>query len=134
MYCFDTDTLSAVLKRDPPLDLIRKLAAVPPEDQFTTAINLGELMYGAAKARRGDLVERIREIITTRVAVLPFDEHAAEYYGPLRAELESKGRALHEADLRIASIALVADLVVVTGNVRHFKRVPELKVENWLEP
>lgn len=133
MYCFDTDTLSAVLKRDPPLGLIRKLAAVPPEDQFTTAINLGELLYGASRASRDDLVTRINEIITTRVCVLPFDERAAEKYGPLRAGLESEGRTLHEADLRIASIALAADLVVVTGNLRHFERIPGLIVENWLE-
>jgi tRNA(fMet)-specific endonuclease VapC len=39
---------------------------------------------------------------------------------------------LDEPDLRIASIALSRGLVVVTGNVRHFSRVPDLKVENWL--
>lgn len=113
--------------------MIRKLAAVPPEDQFTTAINLGELLYGASKAGRDDLVVRINEIITTRVNVLPFDERAAEKYGSLRAVLESEGRTLHEADLRIASIALAANLVVVTGNLRHFERIPGLIVENWLE-
>jgi predicted nucleic acid-binding protein len=36
------------------------------------------------------------------------------------------------SDLRIASIALSRGLVVVTGNVRHFSRVPDLRVENWL--
>ena len=38
-----------------------------------------------------------------------------------------------DADLRIASIALDRDLAVVTGNVRHFEKVPGLAVENWLE-
>ena len=51
----------------------------------------------------------------------------------LRAELERQGRRLDEPDLRIASIALSRQLTVVTGNVRHFRRVPELAVENWLE-
>jgi hypothetical protein len=49
MYCFDTDVLSAVLRRDPPLHLIRRLAQVPPTDQATMTISLGELLYGAAK-------------------------------------------------------------------------------------
>lgn len=37
-----------------------------------------------------------------------------------------------EADLRIASIALYNDLIVITGNVKHFLKVPRLLVENWL--
>jgi tRNA(fMet)-specific endonuclease VapC len=64
--------------------------------------------------------------------VLPFDERAAEVYGPLRARLESEGRRLDEPDLRIASIALSRGLIVVTAKVRHLGRVPDLKVENWL--
>ncbi len=132
MYCFDTDTLSAVLRRDPPLSLIRRLARTPPEEQFTTAVTLGELLYGAAKRGSATLTQKVRELVIGALPVLPFDERAAEAYGPLRARLESDGRRLDEPDLRIASIALSRGLVVVTGNVRHFSRVPDLKVENWL--
>ncbi len=132
MYCFDTDVLSAVLRRDPPLHLIRRLAQVPAEEQFTTAITLGELLYGAAKRGSPELVERIGDLIGRAAAVLPFDESAAEVYGALRAELESQGRRLDEPDLRIASIALFYRLTLISGNVRHFARVPGLRLENWL--
>jgi tRNA(fMet)-specific endonuclease VapC len=132
MYCFDTDTLSAVIRRDPPLSLIRRLAQTPPELQFTTSITLGELLYGAAKRGSVSLTRKVRELLVGAVLVLPFDERAAEVYGPLRAHLESEGRRLDEPDLRIASIALSRNLIVVTGNLRHFSRVPDLKVENWL--
>jgi len=131
-YCFDTDVLSAVLRKTPPLHLIRRLALLPAESQRTTAINLGELLYGAA--RKGDpvLVERVRDVVHRAQIVLPFDEAAAEVYGPLRTSLEKVGQRLDEPDLRIASIALAHDLTLVTGNVRHFARVPGLRVENWL--
>jgi tRNA(fMet)-specific endonuclease VapC len=132
MYCFDTDTLSAVIRRDPPLSLIRRLARTPPEEQFTTAVTLGELLYGAARRGGATLTQKVRELVIGALPVLPFDERAAEVYGPLRARLEADGRRLDEPDLRIASIALSRGLVVVTGNVRHFSRVPDLKVENWL--
>jgi tRNA(fMet)-specific endonuclease VapC len=132
MYCFDTDTLSAVLQRDPPLALIRRLAQVAPALQFTTTITLGELLYGAARRGSPKLTRRVREVVALATTVLSFDERAAEVYGPLRAELERAGRRLDEPDLRIASIALSRDLTVVTGNVRHFGRVPNLAVENWL--
>jgi predicted nucleic acid-binding protein len=133
VYCFDTDILSATMRRDPSLPLIRKLAQVPPTEQFTTAVTLGELLYGAARRDSKRLNEQIRDLIRSALTVLPFDEAAAEVYGPLRAQLESEGQRLAEPDMRIASIALSRDLTLVTGNVRHFTRVPGLTVENWLD-
>jgi tRNA(fMet)-specific endonuclease VapC len=131
VFCFDTDVLSAVLGRHPSLEIIRRLAGVPPASQFTTAITLGEVLYGGAK-RGSRLAARARDLILGAITVLPFDDRAAEVYGPLRARLENEGRRLGEPDLRIASIALSRDLVLVSGNVRHFARVPGLRVEDWL--
>jgi tRNA(fMet)-specific endonuclease VapC len=64
--------------------------------------------------------------------VFPFDAKAAEHYGELRAALERAGTPIGEADTRIGAIALANGLTVVTGNVRHFGRIPGLPVENWL--
>jgi tRNA(fMet)-specific endonuclease VapC len=133
MYCFDTDVLSAVLRREPPLPLLRRLAQVPPLEQATTTITVGELLYGAARRGSEQLVARVREVLTMATVILPFDSEAAEVYAPLRAELERQGKRLDEPDLRIASIALSRELTLVSGNVRHFKRVRGLAVENWLE-
>jgi tRNA(fMet)-specific endonuclease VapC len=132
LYCFDTDILSAVIRRDPPLHLIRRLAATPPSEQYTTAITLGELLYGVARRASPALAERVRDLISSAATVLPFDGIAAEHYGALRAELERDGRRLAEPDLRIASISLARDLTLVTANTRHFARVPGLRIENWL--
>lgn len=132
MYCFDTDVLSATMRREPFLPLVRRLARVPPPEQFTTAVTLGELLYGVAKRDSDRLRSRVRELVRGALTVLPFDERAAEAYGSLRAQLEAEGRRLDESDMRIASIALSRDLTLVTGNVRHFDRVPGLTVENWL--
>ncbi len=132
MYCFDTDILSAAMRRQPPLDLIRRLATVPPAQQHTTAITLGELLYGAARASRSDLVARVRDLVAGAITVLPFDAQAAETYAHLRSGLEASGQPLAEPDLRIASIALAHDLTLVTANTRHFSRVPGLRVDDWL--
>ncbi len=132
MYCFDTDVLSATMRRDPHLPLIRRLAAIPPAEQFTTAITMGEMLYGAARRDSPRLQDQVRDLLSGALTVLPFDEVAAEAYGSLRARLEAAGRPLAEPDTRIASIALSRGLVLVTGNVRHFDRVPGLTVENWL--
>jgi len=132
VYCLDTDVLSAVIKREPPLHLVRRLARTAPSDQCTTAITLGELLYGVARRGSPALAVRVRELIASAGPILPFDTSAAQRYGTLRAELEADGRRLAEPDLRIAAIVLARGATLVTGNVRHFARVPDLRVENWL--
>jgi predicted nucleic acid-binding protein len=134
MYLLDTDVLSNLIKRAPSPQLIAKLVTVPPEQQFTSSISLGEMLYGAHRHPQATpvVLQRIDTLFSQDLTILPFDADAAHYYGRVRALLERRGTPLAEADLRIASIALSRDLVMVTGNVRHFQRVPGLQVENWL--
>lgn len=133
-YLLDTDIISNLMRREPSPVLIRRLALVPPRDQCTTSITLGELVYGAQRSpeRSTVLLERIDTLIPQQLPVLPFDESAAHRFGSLRAELERAGKAIGEADMRIASIALAHGLTVITANVRHFQRVAGLDVEDWL--
>lgn len=132
MFLFDTDTLSQVLKRTPSATLLARLATVPPEQQFTTAITVGEMVYGAHRSpRREQLLRQLEERVWPTVHILSFDRAAAQTYGQLRAELEKAGTPLSEPDMRIAAIALTHDFTVVTGNVRHFGRVPGLQMESW---
>ncbi len=132
-YCFDTDILSATIRPAPPLHLIRRLATVPPQEQFTTSITVGELIYGARRVGREDLSRRVEQLIRRAQTVLAFDTTAARTFGFLKATLEQRGTPLAEPDLRIASIALSRGLILVTRNVRHFQRVAELTVENWID-
>ena len=135
MYLLDTDILSNLLKRTPSTRLISRLASVPTEQQFTSSVTLGELVYGAHRlgSRAGVFLERLERLLPPNLPVLPFDAAAARRYGEVRAELERRGAPLADADLRIGAIALARDLTVVTGNVRHFRRIRHLPVENWLE-
>ena len=133
MYLFDTDILSQVLRRAPSPTLLTKLAAVPAEQQFTSAITVGEMVYGAYRSDRPDhFLRQLEERLWPNIRILPFSRATAETYGRLRAQLEEAGTPLAEPDLRIAAIALTHDLTMITGNVRHFSRVPGLRTENWL--
>lgn len=132
MYLIDTDTLSNLTKSVQSRPLLARLARVPADEQATSSITVGELLYGALRSAgdRPRLLGQIERVILAGLTVLPFD--AARQYASLRADLERQGMPFAEADLRIASIALVHGLILVTGNVRHFARVPGLTVENWL--
>ncbi|MBI4331686.1 MAG: type II toxin-antitoxin system VapC family toxin [Chloroflexi bacterium] len=135
MYLFDTNVLSEILKRTPSPLLVARLAGVPPEQQFTTAITVGEMVYGAHRSDRpAHFLRQLEERVWPNVNVLPFGRSAAVAYGQLRARLERNGTPLAEPDLRIAAIALAHDFTLVTGNIRHFARVPGLRVEDWMQP
>jgi tRNA(fMet)-specific endonuclease VapC len=134
VYCLDTDVLSAIMRRDPPLDVVRRAAAIPAADQCTTSVTLGELLYGAAKRGSDRLAERVEQLILATGLVLPFDEPAAREYGTLRAQLERDGRRLAEPDLRISSSALEGGRTLVTGNTPHVARGPGRRGEHWFGP
>jgi tRNA(fMet)-specific endonuclease VapC len=62
--------------------------------------------------------------------ILPFDERAADLFKTLRKERLRIG----SQDLKIAAIALTWDALLLSANLRDFRQVPGLRVENWLEP
>jgi tRNA(fMet)-specific endonuclease VapC len=132
-FLFDTDVLSALVRPHPSALLVARLRRTPPGEQFTSAITVAELYYGAQRtADPAFHRERIESLLLPRVLVLPFDAAAAVRCGELRAALEKRGAPLAWADLQIAAIALVFQLTLVTGNRRHFDRVAGLVVEDWI--
>ena len=136
MIIFDTDVLSALMatRQPPPTTLTDRIAETDPDDHATTTITLGEIAYGAFRVDRPELYERARELITAGgMTVLAFDQPAAEHYGAIRTALEREGRRLADPDLRIAALARSCGALLVTRNIRHFARVPDLRSANWID-
>jgi tRNA(fMet)-specific endonuclease VapC len=132
-YLFDTDALSETFRLRPAERFAAWLATVPADDQFASAVSIGELYRGAFRSpNRERWLDRIDYDLLPRLVVLPYDTPIARIYGEIRARMEADGRMPGEADLQIAATALHHGLSVVTGNVRHFERVPGLRVERVL--
>jgi predicted nucleic acid-binding protein len=133
MYLFDTDIITNVLKKQPAQCLLERLALIPKHQQHISTVTVSEIVYGAMKSSRPAYhLNNLEQILLPSVNVVSFDSKAACVCGRLRAELEKKGLPLDLADLEIASIAIAEDLILVTGNIRHFSRIEGLKLENWL--
>ena len=94
----------------------------------TTVINAFELYYGALKY--GKDVEKLDKFFQS-LEVLPFTASEVKRAAEIEAYLESRGEVIGLKDVLISSIAMNNNCAVVTGNVKHFERVPGLKVENW---
>ena len=131
MIVLDTDVVSDLMRPRPSPNLVERLAKIPASEQATTAITVGELVYGARRVDRPELYERAMRLLAG-VPVLSFDRDAAERYGSIRSELERAGMRLPDPDLRIAATVLAHNAVLITGNTRHFERIPGLSCENWL--
>lgn len=128
-YLFDTDAISELLRPRPAAAYVKWLGRLPREDQFTSAVVVGELFKGAFRsAARDRHLQKIEELILPIVTVLPFDTEAARVFGRIRADLEERGEPLADADLQIAATAIHHDLELVTGNLRHFERIGDLSI------
>ncbi len=129
-WLFDTDAISEVMKPRPLARYLDWLRTVPREDQFTSAVCLGELYHGALRARDGRRhLAHIERYLLPVITVLPFDTAVAREYGRIRSLLEQQGIPLPDADLQIAATACYHGLTLVTGNVKHFGRIPDLGIE-----
>jgi len=132
-FLFDTDAISELLRKRPAIAYIKWLMEVPREEQFTSAVVIGELYKGAyrSQARERHLIN-IEQLILPSVSVLPYDLGTAKVFGKIRARLEGTGTILPDADLQIAATAIYHGLELVTGNLRHFHRINELRLNTIL--
>ena len=129
MRLLDTDTCIEILRGN--RDVIERRAEVQ-DIVGTTWMTAAELQFGAARSSRPSPNRRVVAEFLETLPVLGLDAPVAERFGKLKAKLEKTARRLADADLLIASVALASGALLVTGNKRHYDRIPGLQTENWI--
>ena len=129
-YMLDTNMVIYVIKRK-PLDILDKFNQ-NTNRMCISSITLAELLHGVEKNSRSEHNLRQVEDFVSRLEVLDYGAKAAAHYGSIRADLEKQGTPIGVNDLHIAGHARSEGLVLVTNNMREFKRVDGLCVENWV--
>jgi predicted nucleic acid-binding protein len=133
-YLLDTSVLSEVIKKRPSAAVLGHLREVPQDALFASVVSVMEMRFGAVRSPGGaTLWERIRTDVLSRIEILPLGEDEASRAGEILADLESRGVHIGIEDVMLGATALVGDLVMVTRNVRHLRRIHGLVVENWWE-
>lgn len=127
----DTNICIYIIKRSPH-SVLQRFRSFQVGDIGVSTITLAELEYGAARSAQPNKNREALEEFVSALDVAPFDRQATEAYGKIRVMLESKGRPIGAMDLLIAAHALSLGVQLVTNNEREFKRVPGLRVENWI--
>lgn len=131
MFLLDTDILIYSLKGYPKVIENFKLHADAPKS--ISVISYGELIYGANKsvqiASNLAKVHRLQEIFP----IIDASKAILECFGTLKAQLSRKGVTVADFDLLIGSTAITLGYTVVTNNEKHFSKIPDLKIANWME-
>lgn len=96
-----------------------------------SAITFAELTFGVWRSSDRARNERAVLDFCAALEIVPFDDRAAAMYGQVRARLEQAGKPIGPLDTLIASHALTLDMTLATSNEREFRRVTNLRVENW---
>lgn len=130
-YMLDTNIIIYTINNRPP-EIKQRFNANMAHLCIST-VTLGELVYGAEKSRDPQRNQQVVDGLVARLEVLSFDAAAAHHLGQLRAELTKKGTPIGHYDEMIAAHARSAGLTLITNNLREFKRVPGLRLENWVK-
>ena len=128
-FMLDTDTVSYALRHHG--GVAESMVQRKPSELCISALTLAELRYGASR-RQSKRLHGLIDSFIVDVAVVPFDDTCATRYGLLASDLAAQGSPIGDFDTLIAAHAIALDLTLVTNNGKHFLRVPELRVENWL--
>ncbi|MGD9163050.1 MAG: type II toxin-antitoxin system VapC family toxin [Desulfobacteraceae bacterium] len=133
-YLLDTNVISEAVKKDPDknvMDMLEKHG-----DEIVTASPVWhELQYGCRllpQSRKKKIISSfLNDVVIKSIPILPYNENSAELHAEERARLTLKGVTPAFVDGQIASIAIINNLILVTRNVSDFKKLKNIKLENW---
>ncbi|MBZ0273083.1 type II toxin-antitoxin system VapC family toxin [bacterium] len=129
MKLLDTDTCVHIIRGN---ERVLRRRESEGNTVATTWVSACELYFGAelsnAPSEGRDGVERF--LLST--LILEFDNRSVRLFGEIKTYLQRSGRLIEDADLFIGAIALANDATLVTGNIRHFERIPGIAIEDWI--
>lgn len=129
-YLLDTNICIYLLKKQ--YRIAEQLIKIGRENCFISDITLAELYYGASRSgQKEKKMEGVR-FVEEYFTVLPIHD-VLEKFGDSKAFLKSNGLLIDDFDLLIGATAVVYNLIMVTENVKHLSRIPDIRIENWIK-
>jgi tRNA(fMet)-specific endonuclease VapC len=126
----DTNIVSHLIRF--PEGPVRRRLLASKASVCVSIVTACELRFGARRIKSRLLDAQITDILSV-VEPVAMGLEVIPVYADIRSVLEAQGRPIGPDGLLIAAHALALDLTLVTANVREFSRVPNLRVENWLD-
>ncbi|WP_457564125.1 type II toxin-antitoxin system tRNA(fMet)-specific endonuclease VapC [Caminibacter pacificus] len=131
MYLLDTNICIYILKKK-PISVFEKFKSLKIGDIKVSSITVAELYFGAYNSQNVEQNVKVVNNFLLPFDIVDFDESSAINYAKIKADLRKKGQIIGELDMQIAGVALAKDLILVTNNEKEFRRIKNLKIENWV--
>ena len=129
MILLDTDTCIEILHGNS--NVIRKRSE-ESDSLAISFITVAELYYGAAKSNRIEHNNQIIAEFLLTINIIQSDIAIAKTFGEIKAGLEIHGMPIIDSDILIAATTMTKCNKLITGNLRHYERIAELRIENWI--
>ncbi|MCJ7832898.1 MAG: type II toxin-antitoxin system VapC family toxin [Deltaproteobacteria bacterium] len=130
-FLLDTNICIYIIKRKPP-QVLKKFKTFKINDLGISSITLAELEFGVHLSNYPEKNQEALNEFLSPLEIIPFDDRAAVTYGEIRAFLQQKGLRIGAMDMLIAAQAKSLSIPLVTNNLKEFKRIPGLRLENWV--
>ena len=111
-------------------ELETKFDRIAPENLFISEMTLAELKFGIEKSEKPEANRKVLNNFLTGVQVLPIF-HSLDLYAKEKARLQKAGIPLDDFDILIGVTSVTHNLTMVTNNTHHFKRIRDIKLEDW---
>ncbi|MDI6770305.1 MAG: type II toxin-antitoxin system VapC family toxin [Anaerolineales bacterium] len=130
-YMLDTNICIGLI-RQKPQPLIERLTECASGEIGVSTITVAELAHGAQKSSQVEQNMSALEQFLLPLEVADFDQRASVTYGLVHSSLEQTSNVIGSMDMLIGAHALSLDVTLVTNNTGEFKRIPNLKMEDWM--
>ena len=130
-YLLDTYT-SMEIMRGRNNAVLERLAATVRSEVALSIVTVAEILFGAWRSQNPSRSLALSRQFYVSFEILTLTTPAAESSSEIRAILETSGQRIGPYDVLIAGIALAGDRILVTHNTREFKRIPNLRLEDWV--
>lgn len=130
-YMLDTNIVIYTMKNRPRV--VREAFRKHYAQMCISSVTYMELIFGAERSANPERNLHDLEGFVARLDVLPYEDGAAVHSGQIRAELAARGTPIGPYDQMIAGHARSLGLIVVTNDIKEFKRIEGLRLENWVQ-
>ncbi len=129
-YLLDTNICIYYMKGLYNLD--EKIKKVGVENCYISEITLAELKYGVENSERKKKNKKVLDIFLKGIKIMPI-YNSLNFYALEKARLRKLGNIVDDFDLLIGAGAVSNDMILVTNNTKHFKKIDKIKIQDWTQ-
>ncbi len=113
-------------------DLVNKFDEIGIDNLYISEITVAELKFGAAKSDHPTKNKKVIEKLINKFKQIPI-YNSLDIFAEEKARLRKMGNIVDDFDLLIGATAMANNMILVTNNEKHFRRLKGIQIENWIK-